>query len=383
MSIAESVARELVPLITRVRDETESTRRIAGPVVERLRDARLCRMGLPRELHGLELPLTEVLDVVEVLAGAEASVSWIVWNNLFGCFYARFLVEPAREEVFGDPRWLHAGSTRPTGRASPEADGYRVNGRWSLVSGCELAEWFGLLCAVEQDGRPRMVQPGVPEERFLWVRREDVKILDTWHTGGLRGTGSHDVVVTDQHVPRRLSFAPMDRVELEGPLGRLPILCTMAAGYAAQVLGIARVALDTLAGIAKTKVSAYPGPALGERAAVLGSIARHGVAVAAARRHLHACASELWDAVQAGAAPIESITAVWTAAHHALDHGRQAFEAMYAAGGTTSLYTSCPLERAQRDLHAMSRHIVAQAFWLDDAGRVLLGAAPTLPLYAF
>jgi hypothetical protein len=33
-------------------------------------------------------------------------------------------------------------------------------------------------------------------------------------------------------------------------------------------------------------------------------------------------------------------------------------------------------------MHAMRRHIVGQALWLEDAGRVKLGAAPTHPLYA-
>jgi indole-3-acetate monooxygenase len=56
---------------------------------------------------------------------------------------------------------------------------------------------------------------------------------------------------------------------------------------------------------------------------------------------------------------------------------------MYAAGGASSLYTSCPLERAHRDIHAMSRHMVAQAFWLENAGRVKLGMSPTHPLFAF
>ena len=92
---------------------------------------------------------------------------------------------------------------------------------------------------------------------------------------------------------------------------------------------------------------------------------------------------KLWDAVSSGAPPaLADITAVWAAAHHAVDQGRSTVEAMYAAGGASSLYTSCPLERAHRDIHAMSRHIVAQAFWLENAGRVKLGMSPTHPLYA-
>jgi hypothetical protein len=80
--------------------------------------------------------------------------------------------------------------------------------------------------------------------------------------------------------------------------------------------------------------------------------------------------------------PLEQITALWAAAHHAVDAANATLEGAYAAAGTTALYTDCPLDRAQRDLHAMLRHIVAQPVWLEDAGRVTLGMAPTHPLYA-
>ena len=137
-------ARELTPLITRLRDETEAGRRIAAPIVERLRAAGLCRLAIEAELGGLALPVGEALDVYEALAGAEPSVAWIVWNSSLPCFFGRFLAPAARAEIFSDPAWLYAVSTRPTGRAAVVGDGFRVSGRWALVSGCELAEWIEL-----------------------------------------------------------------------------------------------------------------------------------------------------------------------------------------------------------------------------------------------
>jgi alkylation response protein AidB-like acyl-CoA dehydrogenase len=381
---ALTAAHELSPLITRLRNDTENNRSIAQPIVDRLRETRLCRMAVARQFQGLELPTHEALEVYEALAGAEASVAWIVWNNSLPCFFSRFLENTARQELFADPRWLYASSTRPTGRAAVEGDGYRINGRWSLVSGCELAEWIAFVCLVEENGELRMTGPGEPEMRFVYLRRRDCEILDTWHSGGLRGTGSHDVVVKDKRVPRQWTASPGDASTLDAPIGRIPIICTMAAGYGAQALGIAQSSIDTLVELTKTKVSPDPGPAPADRPAVLASIARQSAALGAARLYLRSCVSRLWDAVSSGAPPaLEDITAVWAAAHHAVDQGRTTVEAMYAAGGASSLYTSCPLERAHRDIHAMSRHIVAQPFWLESAGRVKLGMSPTHPLYAF
>jgi alkylation response protein AidB-like acyl-CoA dehydrogenase len=380
---ALTAARELAPIILRSRLQTEADRRLADPIVERLRATRLCRLALVEELQGLEMPTPETLDLFETLAYAEASVGWIVWNNAFTCFFGRYLDAAVRAEVFRDAKWLYASSSRPTGKAVVDGDGYRIDGRWSLVSGCELAEWVLLLCVIEEDGKPRMIAPKVPEMRFAFVRRGDYDILDTWHAGGLRGTGSHDVVVKNRRVPHARTVSPSDPSTLDAPHGRIPIISSMVAGYGAQALGIAESCIDTLVEITKTKIPPDSGIGLRERPQVLEAITRHNAALNAARVYLHSCADKLWRTVASGApATLDDISASWGAGHHAAEAGRAAVDAMYAAGGASSLYTDCPLERAHRDIHAMLRHIVVQPFWLEDAARVKLGIAPTHPLYA-
>lgn len=376
-------ARELSPLIVRLRDETEQERNLAAPIVERLRAGGLCRLAVAEELLGSELASDAALDVYEALAYADAAVSWIAWNNSLPCLLGRFLAPDARAEIFAEPQWLHACSTRPTGRMAPTTDGYRVRGRWGIVSGCELAEWILLLCVIEDaNGAPRMLAPGVPELRFAYLRRGDCKILDTWHAGGLRGTGSQDVVVEDVEVPRALTLFVAEPSTLDGPLGRVPIICSMAAGYGAQTLGVAQSAIDTLVELTSTKAPPEGAP-LRERPAVLAEIGRHNAALEAARVYLHACAAQLWRTAVAGGPPaLDEITAMWGAGLHAAETAERAVDAAYAAGGINSLYTSCPLERAHRDLHAMRRHIVGQAMWFEDAGRVRLGAPAQHPLYA-
>jgi alkylation response protein AidB-like acyl-CoA dehydrogenase len=380
---ALAAARTLAPTILRSRNETEAARRLAEPIVAGLRNARLCRMALAEDVAGLAMSTPDMLDVYEALAYAEPSVAWIVWNNAFSCFFSRHLAPKARHEIFGDEQWLYGGSSRPTGKAAVDGDDYRVDGRWSLVSGCELAEWLMLMCSIEENGQPRMVGPKQPEMRFVFVRRGDFEILDTWHVGGLRGTGSHDVVVQGVRIPRSHTLSPAEPSTLDAPLGRIPIICSMAAGYGAQTLGIAQCSIDTLVELTKTKVAPDSGIGLRERTDVLESIVRHGAALDAARAYLRGCTEKLWETAETGArVPLDTISGVWAAGLHAADAALRAVVATYAAGGTTSLYTDCPLERAHRDIHAMLRHIVVQPFWLWDAGRVKLGIAPTHPLYA-
>src|SRR5207249_3877680 len=205
-----TLAERLIPLIRKLRHTTENDRCIAEPIVRALRESDLCRMLLAT---GASLRYTpeEWLSVLETLAGAEASVSWLVWNNALPCFWARFLDDAVRARIFGDSSRLFAGSTRPTGQAVPTEGGFRLSGRWSLVSGCELADYVHLMSLVHENGVPRMLAPGKPDLRVLFVPKGRYEILDTWHVGGLRGSGSHDVVVEDVFVPAEDSFSPAPR----------------------------------------------------------------------------------------------------------------------------------------------------------------------------
>jgi alkylation response protein AidB-like acyl-CoA dehydrogenase len=377
-------AHDLIPQIREARDQTESSRCIASTVVEGLRASRLARMAVVESLGGLETPTVEALSVYETLAGAEASVAWVVWNNSLPCLFSRFLSPHARAEIFADPAWLYANSTRPSGKAVACDGGYRVSGRWSLVSGCELAEWMAFLCRVEEHGQPRMHMPGVPEMRFVFLRKDNCEIIDTWYTGGLRGTGSHDVAVQDVLVSEAHSALPTATSTIDAPIGRVPIISTLGAGFAAQALGIAFAALHTVLELAKTKVSVDPThPDLRHQPANQVSAAAHQAALQAARSHLHTTTGRIWDKAGAGQ-PVEldDISAVWGAALHANNVSRHAVDAMYGIGGTSSLYTACPLERAHRDIHAMMRHVISQPLWLENAGRVIFGLQPEEPLFA-
>jgi len=61
---------------------------------------------------------------------------------------------------------------------------------------------------------------------------------------------------------------------------------------------------------------------------------------------------------------------------------RSSGELVYKAlAPASALYTSSPLERAHRDMHAMAAHIIAQPNYVEDSGRVQLGLKPLNPMY--
>ena len=375
-----TVAESLIPLIRELRHTTEDDRRIAAPIVHAIRESDLGCMLLDTGAPPQYTP-AEWLRVLETLAGAEASVSWLIWNTTLACFWARFLDGAGRARIFGDSRRLFAGSVRPTGQAVPAGEGFRLRGRWALVSGCELADYLSLMSVVHEDGVPRMLAPGQPELRVLFVPKGRYAILDTWHVGGLRGSGSHDVVVDDVFVPVEDSFVPTPPVASTSPLAQLPIIPVMTAGLGAQFLGMARAAIAVTIEILRTKVSVDPGMSIRERPSVLADIASYSAAVAAARSHLHTSMAAMWENVRNKLPTAEDRATLYSAALHAAAVARACVVAMHAAAGTTALYTDCPLERSVRDLHTMAQHIAAQPLWLEDTGRVLVGHEPIIPLF--
>src|SRR5699024_5903695 len=118
--------------------------------------------------------------------------------------------------------------------------GLRVSGRWQFCSGCQHSQWLmgGAMLDTGDPTRPAM--------RSLLFRRDEIDIVDTWDTSGLRGTGSHDFTVKDLFVPEARSFSLLGAPVHDGPLYRQPFFGTLAAGVAAVALGIARAAIDAV-----------------------------------------------------------------------------------------------------------------------------------------
>jgi alkylation response protein AidB-like acyl-CoA dehydrogenase len=376
-------AAALAPLIVGLRAETEAERRLPQQIVDALTAANLWRVPVPAELGGLELDPVTALRVYETLAQAEASVAWVVWNSSLPCWFGRFLGDEARREIFGNRANKFAVSTRPTGRGDAEPGGYRVSGRWSLVSGCMHADWIGLMYVVHDGGQPQMLAPGVPHMRVAFLPASACRIIDTWHVGGLRGTGSHDVVVEAVVVPSANTVSAADPSRIDDAIGRQPIIATMGAGHAAICLGIAQSATDAVLALANKKANVEGGPGMKDRATTQIAVAAAIAKLAALRSYLHAKLGEVWQLAESGARPTAADLAdVWGAAVTTGRECRALVAEMYEVAGTTALYTDSVLERCHRDIHAAMQHVVAQRSWLEDTARVKFGMAPTNPLYA-
>src|SRR5438445_5488002 len=147
-------ARAFRPRIIADRDRIEASRRIPEDLAQELARAGFFRLFLPEAYGGLDLTPMVAMEVFEELAKADASVAWCVWNGNTHWTAAQLSPEAAHA-IHDDPDVITANSTRPSGQAHVVDGGFRLTGRWSLVSGCELATWMVLWSVVHDDGKPR------------------------------------------------------------------------------------------------------------------------------------------------------------------------------------------------------------------------------------
>jgi indole-3-acetate monooxygenase len=375
-----AVAQELRARIVSQRDAIEGSRRLPEELARELARAGLFRIFLPAAYRGLDMAPMDGIAVFEELAKADASVAWCVWNGNTHWTAAQLSPEAAHA-IHDDPDVITVNSTRPSGQAHVVPNGYRVTGRWSLVSGCELASWMVLWSVVHEDSKPRMMLSGGPEIRFMLMPASQCEIIDTWTVGGLRGTGSHDVAVDDVFVPTAFGSGFFDPYILPEPRYRIPAFSRVIPGLGAMALGIARTAIETLKEIAGAKTPARTTQMLRDTPDAQVRVSKAESLVRAARLFLFDSIDQLWATLlTTGEVPIEARTQARLAASHAVASAVEAVDLMYIAGGASSLYASCPLERALPDVHAMTQHIGVHPRVMQSTGRVLFGLESDTPL---
>ncbi|MEI7711475.1 MAG: acyl-CoA dehydrogenase family protein [Rhodospirillales bacterium] len=371
--VAAAIA--LAPAIRAARDDAERMRQTPPALAAEITEAGIYQMYLPRSMGGPETPPLTAFRVVEELSRHDGSVGWgAMIATALSMNAARLPAEIGRELAGTPADYRCAGSARPGGKAWPVEGGFRVKGQWNFASGIQNANWLYATCVVADGGEK-------PVLRAMWVPRTQVTIVDTWHTVGMRGTGSQDFVIDDVFVPEahsRLSAAPPSETgPLYHPRSWYVFLWTPSA---ANALGIARGAIDTLTEIAATEASTLSPNLLRDRPRVQERLAEAEAIVNASRAYVFDAVGRLWDTLCAGEQPTDRMVAqARLALVHAMHESVRAVDKVFHAAGTNAIYTRLPLERAFRDIHVALQHGAALPSYFESAGKVLLGLKPNDP----
>ena len=374
-----AAARALAPLIRECRDEIETGRRLPARLVAAMHQAQLFKLYVPAEFGGLEMDPVTPMRVVEAIAEEDGATAWALMIGTTYGIWASYLAPEAAEEIFGAEDAVVAGALRPAGIARAVDGGFRVTGRWSFASGIDHCAWWNGGARVYDGDGPRYDADGRPVTVLVFFPAASGERIDTWETGGLRGTGSHDYAVDDLFIPASctIDFAAVPRSL--GPLYRLPRQALLDNAMAVIPLGLARGAIDALIGIAgAARPTASLSPTqLADRLTIQHEVGRAEAEYRAARAFLYQTVEQSWAAAQEGRELSTADLAVLRLARtHATHAAVTAVDLMYSAAGGAAVYARNRLERMFRDIHTVTQHASMARANYEVSGRILLGLAP-------
>jgi alkylation response protein AidB-like acyl-CoA dehydrogenase len=357
-------------------DEAEALRTMPPALVDRVRRAGLFRMAMPAALGGLELEPAAIVAAVEEVSRADGSAGWTVLIGNSTGFLAWLEPTAAKAMLDGAVDVVSTSMFAPLGRARRDGDHLVIDGRWPFNSGCVHADWYQAGVMVMDDDGPAHRPDGTVDTRFATFPRQAAGIIDTWHSTGLRGTGSHDIEVRDLRIPEAHTAAPMlDPPVLAGglwELGFFPLLAVLMSGFP---LGVARRALDELTTLAPTKRRGASPTTIAEDSRVQYDLGRAEAAVQSARSFVYDVIGDAWDSITAGTTPSpEQLARITLASQQTMHAAVTAVDLAFGHAGAGIVYSGHPLERCFRDLHTANQHIAFSGDGFSAYARAQLSA---------
>jgi acyl-CoA dehydrogenase len=202
-----SVLAEIGPRLAEEDRRCDEANEFVGANLALLRERGFLELGVPVELGGAGLTRSDLADMLRTLAhySSSTALALAMHTHVVGAAVWRWhhqkapvdglLKRVAAERIqllsSGGSDWLDG-----SGKAIKVDGGYRIHARKIFASGALSANLF-MTGAIEEDAPdgPTVLQFGVP------MNAAGVAIKQTWDTLGMRGTGSHDVVLDDVFVP--------------------------------------------------------------------------------------------------------------------------------------------------------------------------------------
>lgn len=331
---------------------------------EELKAAKIYSAGVPVLLGGGGASYEELCGIVRTLARACGStalalsmhmhlLATLVWRRKHlsapvDPLLRRIAADQAILVSTGGADWL-AGS----GKAEPVDGGFRVTGRKIFASGCQAGDLLLTMAVLDDPAQgPTVLHFGLP------MNSPEIKILETWRSLGMRGTGSHDLELNGV-------FVPESAVIVRRPQGKWHPAMHVVAMEALPLIysaytGVAEAARDIAVKEARRKNRA------GDLELVVGAMENE---LAAARMALRT----LVEAGAEGKPGPETTNATMTARTLSARSCIKTVELAMEAAGGAAFYRSLGLERLFRDVQGARYHPMREPAQQRYAGRMALG----------
>jgi alkylation response protein AidB-like acyl-CoA dehydrogenase len=201
------------------------------------------------------------------------------------------------------------------------------------------------------------------------------RVLDTWYTTGLAGSGSNDYSASDLFVPEERTFSLLDPVRRKEPLYAFPGMFFMNMHGVA--LGIARRAIDEVQRLAAEKTLVPELVLMKNVPRVRSALARAEGMLGAARAYTYETMDRVWEALHAtGSLSRELRLHIALSRVNAFQMARDVAQLMVDTAGSSAIYTRSPLDRLLRDAITVRTHLAVQDRLMEQISALAVDEDP-------
>lgn len=376
-------ARDMIPYLQENAAKAESDRRIAKETVAKMQEAGFFRVLQPKRWGGYQMHPQVFFDIQMALAEGCMSTAWIYGVIAVHNWQIALFDLKAQEDIWkNDTSVLIASSYMPVGKVVPVEGGFKFSGRWAFSSGCDHCDWVFLGGIV-----PPTDEIPMPDYRTFLVPRSDFKVLDTWHTFGLKGTGSNDIVVEETFVPTYRTHRAMDGFMNTNPgidsktipLYQIPFGQLFPRAVSSAAIGATQGAINAYRDVGAKRVGTNTGAKTAEDPHAQMAVARAQALVDQLKMKLASNMNELMTHAEKGE-PLDMTRRIQFRYESAAVPEAcltEVLELQKMLGGR-AIFTSSPLQRFVLDILAGRAHVANNPYQFGrNYGGVQLGLEST------
>ncbi|MCU4641121.1 acyl-CoA dehydrogenase family protein [Acinetobacter courvalinii] len=344
---------------------------VSQDIIEKLKQIGVYRALVPKRFGGNEWSPKQFCELIEQLSKADGSVGWVASFGMSPA-YLGSLPEATLAQLYKDsPDIVFAGGIFPPQPAEITDDGVVVSGRWKFSSGCMGADIVGVGISPQKDNEAQ----GLPRMAVMPANKAQIDM--TWDTVGLKGTGSHDLVVKDVLVAKEWTFVRGEPSKLPEPFFKYPSLSLATQVLTVVGIGVAAAAIEEFQKLAPGKSSITGGAEIANRPVTQYEFAQAEAEFKAARVWFYDTMQIVWNEVVAGRTPsAEQISDMRLSCTHVARVCARVTRKIQMLAGMTAIYTHNPFSRFVNDTNVVTQHAFMGDATLQNAGLVSFGMKP-------
>ena len=347
--------KELQPVFRERAPQTRKERKVPQESIDELQDIGFFLALQPKRYGGLEMCPQEFFKLQIAIAEACMSTAWASGIIAVHALQLAMMDDRAQQAVWNESIHTRISSSyAPMGKVTPVEGGFRFSGRWGWSSGSDHCTWVLLGGII----------PGEGYRTFL-IPKSDYEIVDTWHSMGLEGTGSNDIVVDDVFVPDYMTHKQSDGFAgtnpglavNDAPLYRLPWAQSFIRVVSTPAIGACKATVDLYKHAVLNKASGDPTKLAGDTQ-VVERIAAAQNGIDEMETILLRNFDVMMGQVERGEEiPLEDRVRYRYQASLVISKSIEIIDSLFEVAGGHSVFTDSEIQQRFRDVHTARAHV--------------------------